>query len=411
MTPQTAPPSILDLALFTGAPQYENFPRLKDLLPTRTMAPSSSPFTFARGEPVELPGTYDVEGAPKSFEDFFVDTDTAALVVLQDGKVRCERYALTGGPDTQWISWSVAKSFVSALVGIAIDEGHIDGIDDPISDYIPVSPGSAYDGVAIRHVLQMSSGARWKEDYADPASDIFRLGAVMSGASTLEAFVATMVRENEPGTVCRYNSADTQALGALLVRATNRSLSDYMQEKLVEPLGIAAPGYWLIDSAGMEMAFAGLMLTPHDFAKLGELFRNGGVWQGKQVVPAEWVRASIIADAPHLTPGRVILNDHTVPLARSSEPSHRSAANAPHSGRPWGSCLPGRQRSHILGDRVMRTPRQLRRIAQRTGQIVSFQNLHDLLGRLHSSPPRELNNGWRRSAHPRRGPAPCRRAG
>jgi CubicO group peptidase (beta-lactamase class C family) len=274
MKPQAPSASLLDIGLFTGAPQHQNFPRLRDFVPSRMMAPSSAPFTFPHGEPVELPTTYDFEGSAKSVRDFFVDTDTATLLVIQDGVVRCERYALTGGPDTHWISWSVAKSFVSALVGIAIDEGHIRDIDDPISDYIPVSPGSAYDGVAIRHVLQMSSGARWKEDYADPESDIFRLGAVMTGVSTLEAFVATMVRENEPGTVCRYNSADTQALGSLLVRATNRSLSDYMQEKLIEPLGIAAPGYWLLDSTGMEMAFAGLMLTPHDFAKLGELFRK-----------------------------------------------------------------------------------------------------------------------------------------
>lgn len=314
MEPNTPSVSLLDLGLFTGAPQHQNFPRLRDFVASREMTPSHAPFTFPHGEPLELPATYEFEGSTKSMHDFFVDTDTAALLVMQNGAVRHETYALTGGPDTQWISWSVAKSFISALVGIAIDEGFIGDIDDPISDYIPVSPGSAYDGVAIRHVLQMSSGARWKEDYSDPESDIIRLGAVMAGISTLEAFVANMVRESEPGTVCRYNSTDTQALGSLLVHATNRSLSEYMQEKLIEPLGIAAPGYWLLDSTGMEMAFAGLMLTPQDFAKIGELFRNSGAWRGQQVVPAAWVRSSITAGAPHLKPGRVILNDHAVPL-------------------------------------------------------------------------------------------------
>ena len=263
---------------------------------------------------VPLPESYEHDGEAKSTEQFFAETDTAALLVLKDGAVRHERYALTGGPDVHWISWSLAKSFVSALVGIAIAEGHISGIEEPISDYVPVEPGSAYDGTSIKDVLQMSSGARWNENYADPDSDVHRLGAVMSGASTLDAFIASTVRESEPGTVCRYNSADTQALGALLVRATGRQLADYMHDKLVEPLGMIAPGYWLLDSAGMEMAFAGLNLTPLDFAKLGELYRNQGRWHGAQIVPDDWVEASITAGAPHLQAGNTILADHPLPL-------------------------------------------------------------------------------------------------
>lgn len=92
-----------------------------------------------------------------------------------------------------------------------------------------VTPGSAYDGVSIKNVLQMSSGARWNEDYHDPTSDIYRLAAAMGDGGTLEEFVATMVRENEPGSACRYNSGGTQALGALLVSATKRTIADYMQ--------------------------------------------------------------------------------------------------------------------------------------------------------------------------------------
>ncbi|WP_244168207.1 serine hydrolase domain-containing protein [Mycobacterium paraffinicum] len=221
---------------------------------------------------------------------------------------------MTGGPDVHWLSWSVTKSFVSALVGIAVAEGHIGSIDEPISAYIPVESGSAYDGVSIRHMLQMSSGARWNEDYADPSSDIYRLAAAAGGAGTVEAFVASMVRESPPGTVCRYNSAETAALGYLLARATQRPLTAYMQEKLCEPMGISSNGYWLLDVAGTEMAFAGLMMTPYDFAKLGELYRNGGRRGGRQVVPADWVRASVTASEPHLMPGRVIINDHYLPL-------------------------------------------------------------------------------------------------
>lgn len=306
--------SLIELGLFSGAPQHANFCRLPDILPSRRMRASATPVELPEGDAVALPETYDHEGAVKDVERFFVETDTAALLVLKDGVIRHERYALTGGRDRTWISWSVAKSFVSALVGIAIEEGAIPGVDAPISDWVRVEPGSAYDGVAIRHVLQMSSGARWNEDYNDPASDVHRLGATMAGASTLDEFVAGMVKDDEPGRICRYNSGDTQALGALLVRATGRSIADYMQEKLVDPLGMTVPGAWLVDEAGMEMAFAGLNLTARDFARIGELYRNDGFWNGRRIVPEAWVRASVTPDAPHLAPGRPMLADHRFAL-------------------------------------------------------------------------------------------------
>jgi CubicO group peptidase (beta-lactamase class C family) len=154
----------------------------------------------------------------------------------------------------------------------------------------------------------MSSGARWNEDYNDPTSDIFRLTmAAMGIGSTLDDFVTTVVGEYEPGTVCRYNSSDTQALGALVARATGRPVADYMREKLCEPLGIAATSHWIVDPDGTPLSFAGLNMTARDYAKLGELYRNGGRWQGRQIVPADWVRDSVTVAAPHLAPGRPLI--------------------------------------------------------------------------------------------------------
>jgi CubicO group peptidase (beta-lactamase class C family) len=308
------PSSLVELGLFTGIPQHENFSRVPELIPASKMSPSSTPHDWPATDPIDLPDTYVFNGESKSAEDFLVQTDTAALLVLHDGAISYEWYGLTGGSHVPWISMSVAKSVISALVGIAVDEGHISSIDQPIGDYIRVTPGSAYDGVSIKDVLQMSSGARWNEDYNDPASDIFRLAAAMGDGGTLEEFVATMVRDNEPGRICRYNSGDTQALGALLVGATGRSITDYMQERLVEPLGISSPAYWLVDSAGMEVAFAGLVMTARDYAKFGELYRNGGRWRGKQIVPQSWVDASLTADADHLQPGRPIVGSHALDL-------------------------------------------------------------------------------------------------
>ena len=156
----------------------------------------------------------------------------------------------------------------------------------------------------------MSSGARWNEDYSDPTSDVNRLGLVMAGIQGLDEFVHAIQPEAPPGTVCRYNSADTQALGMLLRGATGRNLTDYMQEKLIEPLGMESPGYWLTDKNGIELVLAGLNLTARDFAKIGELFRNNGQVNDKRIVSEQWVRKSVEASEPHLLPGNVIVGGH-----------------------------------------------------------------------------------------------------
>lgn len=289
--------------LFSGAEQYENFNRIKELLPTTTLTPSSQKFDFAEGQRINLPQTYEFRGATLSSQALLDETDTAALLVIKNGVVRYEDYQLTGGREVNWLSMSVAKSFISALIGIAIEEGSIESVTDPVTQYVPGLKGSAYDGVAIKNLLQMSSGAKWNEDYSDPEADIARLAAVLASGESLNAFSTTLERQVAPGTVNLYNSTDTQVLGEMLTNATGRSITDYMQEKLWEPLGMESPAYWIVDGEGMEMAFGGLNATARDYAKLGELYRNGGRWGGKQIVPAAWVAASIVADAPHIAIG------------------------------------------------------------------------------------------------------------
>ena len=302
------------LPLFTGVPVHDFFCRMAELVPTVAMPPSTEPQDWKDGEPFDLPDTYEFNGKNCSVEDFFIDTDTAALLVLQEGRVRLERYALTGGRDVPWLSMSVAKSFISALVGIALTDDLIRSLDDPMSDYFDVATGSAYDGVPIRDVLQMSSGARWHEDYNDPDSDIFRLSAALSGVGTFDDFVATAVAESGPGTVCRYNSTDTQALTSLLVNATGRTIPDYMHENLLEPLGVVAPSQWLIDGTGRVAGAFGLNMTARDFAKLGELYRNAGHWNGQQLVPTDYVQASIQPNGSHTEFGQPWLGDHQLDL-------------------------------------------------------------------------------------------------
>ncbi len=291
-------------SLFSGAEQYENFNRLHTLFPNAEMPASQAPFKFAEGAPLALPESFQFEGQRVDAASFLVDTDTAALLVIDQGAIVFEEYWLTGGEDVTWMSMSVAKSFVSALVGIAVDEGKIDSIQDPVTKYVPALAGSAYDGVSIKDVLQMSSGARWNEDYSDPESDINRFGRIFALGGSLNAFAATLENQRPAGTYNLYNSTDTQVLGMLLVNTTGETIADYMSDKLWQPLGAESQAYWLLDSDGMEMAFGGMNATARDYAKIGELYRRGGRLNGKQIVPAEWVAASVTPDAPHLMPGK-----------------------------------------------------------------------------------------------------------
>lgn len=292
-------------SLFTGAPQHENFSRLREFIPAAEMSASPKPYDFPDGVPIALPSTYVYLGERRSTEGFLADTDTMALLVLTDGTIRFERYADFGGRGTRWVSMSVAKSFISAAFGIALADGAIRSIEEPVTAYVPSLAGSAYDGVRIKDILQMSSGAGWDEDYSDPESDINRFARVSAEGGAMADFVPTLKRATEPGSVCHYNSMDTQVLGMLLKAATGRPIADYMQEKLWHPLGMEASGHWLLDDTGMEMAYACLNATARDYAKIGELYRLGGAWQGRQVVPAAWVEASVTPDAPHLAPGVV----------------------------------------------------------------------------------------------------------
>lgn len=291
------------MSLFSGQEQYENFAQVTTLFPVSTVTASSEPFVWVEGPAITLPETFSSANGIQSTANFLSETDTVALMVLRDGQIRFERYWLTGSRDGVWPSWSVAKSFVSALIGIAVDEGLIEGINDPITTYLPALEKSGYAGVSIKDILQMSSGARWDEDYSRFNSDINRLGRVLALGGSLDKFVSSIDADLPPGTFNRYNSADTQVLGQLLVAVTGQSLTDYMQTRLWEPLGAQMNGYWLLDDKGMEMAFAGFHATARDYALLGELYRQNGRWRDRQIVPEAWVNASLAADAPHLLPG------------------------------------------------------------------------------------------------------------
>jgi len=298
--------------LFSGAEQYENFNRINEIYPTTKLTAATTPYRFPVDDSVMLPETYLFNGENQPTDEFLTSTDTSALLILEDGQLRFEEYYLTGGETVPWISMSVAKSYIATLLGMAVADGDIASIEDPITRYVPELAGSAYDGVRIKDVMQMSSGAAWNEDYADPQSDVMRMAGIMAVGGSLDDFTAAVQGERAPGEFNQYNSADTQALGMLLQRAVGESITTYMQRKLWQPLGAESDAYWMVDDNNMEMAFGGFNATARDYAKLGELFRNRGSWQGEQLVSADWIDASVTPDAPHLEPGENPASDYVL---------------------------------------------------------------------------------------------------
>ena len=298
--------------LFTGAEQYSNFYRMEEILPTDRVPKSNNPVQWPVGKSIDLPDRYTFQGEERATQRLLRETETSALLVIKDGQIRYENYWLTGGKDNHWMSMSVAKSLVSALMGIAVSEGTIASVEDTASKYLPELKGSAYEDVRLKDILQMSSGARWSEDYSDEKSEINRLAHALAGQSSFLDFVSSMKNELKPGTFNRYNSADTLVLGLVLERVTGKSLAAYTQEKLWAPIGATNDGYWIKDNVGHSMAFAGFNATARDYARLGELYRLGGKFNGKQIVPESWVNASLTPDAPHLVPGKRDNSDSTM---------------------------------------------------------------------------------------------------
>lgn len=281
----------------------ENFRSFNEVWPSSTMTASPTPYKYSQGEKTKLPDNFEFEGKSFATQKFLEDSWTTGLLVIQDDKIVFEDYYLGNTESTRNISWSMAKSFISALFGIAMEENFISDVMKPVEYYVPELKGSSYEGVRIKDVLQMSTGVKFNEDYGDFNSDINRWGRGFAMGDSQDEFAGTLEREVEPGTVNHYVSINTHVLGMIIKRATNRSITDYMQEKLWHPLGMEHDGYWLIDGEGMEMVLGGLNTTLRDYAKIGSLFMHNGVWQGKQLIPEPWIRASLTPDAPHVMPG------------------------------------------------------------------------------------------------------------
>lgn len=226
---------------------------------------------------------------------------TAGIVILQDGKVRLERYEMGFRPDGRWTSFSVAKSITSTLVGAAMKDGAIKNLDDPVSDYIVELKGSAYDGVTVEQVLTMTSGIDWNEDYSDPASDVarFDLQEAEAGKSALATYMAGLGRAHPAGEVWNYSTGETNLIGVLVSRSTGRELAEYLSEKIWTPYGMERDATWLLGYDGHEISGCCIQASVRDFARFGQFMLEGGA----DVLPEGWIAAATVKQVDIGSPG------------------------------------------------------------------------------------------------------------
>ncbi|HCY87466.1 MAG TPA: hypothetical protein DHV36_20195 [Desulfobacteraceae bacterium] len=288
--------------LFDEAQIAENFRSMDTIFDKAVMNKGNPHFALAKA-PRPITDTYLWQGREKSISAFLKENSTTGLLVIKDGVIVHEAYFQGNTKDSKVIAWSVSKSLLSAVFGIAVHEGFID-IEKNVAHYVPYLKESGYEKVRIKDVLQMSSGIRFDETYSDPDSDINRMGRSLALNTSIDAFVKSLKNERPPGTYNHYVSMDTQVLGMILREATGEPVGAYMERKLWQPLGTDADAYWLTDNEGMELVFGGLNATARDYARFGLLYLNNGKLNNRQIVPEAWVKASITPDAPHLMPGR-----------------------------------------------------------------------------------------------------------
>lgn len=254
--------------------------------------------TIHRGETVhplpradhQIDPTFEVGGKSYTVDSFMAANRMSGVLVIKDGRIVLERYAMGRKPDDRWTSFSVAKSVTSTLVGAAIADGKIAGLNAPVVDYIPELKGSGYDGVTVRQLLMMSSGVKWNEDYADPKSDVAQAGAAIlePGVNPMVSYMRKLPRAHPPGTVFHYNTGETDLVGVLVSNAVGMSLSDYASEKIWKPYGMERDAVWMTDLAGHERGGCCISMTLRDYGRVGQFILDGGMAGGKRILPEGW---------------------------------------------------------------------------------------------------------------------------
>jgi CubicO group peptidase (beta-lactamase class C family) len=266
-------------------------------------AATPSPLGRAAAEPVIR---YEHDGQTLTLDDYLARHPTTGLLIARGDTILLERYQYARNDRHRFTSWSMAKTVTAMLIGIAIAEGRIRSVDDRAEAYVPALAGTEYGRTSIRHLLQMSSGVRFREEYTgdDDVSLLARDTFMQLGKGGVEAVKRFNERVAPAGTRFSYASVETQVLGFVLTSAVGRSASEYLEQKIWQPIGAEADATWLIDTTGQESTYCCLNAVLRDYARLGLLLAHDGNWRGRQLIPARWIMdaTTVRDDQPHLRP-------------------------------------------------------------------------------------------------------------
>ena len=296
---------VYDGALYPDV-QVRTFRNIDRLFPTRTVARGTRTYPLPSSDAPLRAVEFVSAGKKYDLYDYLSLNRVSGLLVLKNGEIALERYELGNRETTRWMSMSMVKSIGSTLVGVAIADGYIQGLNDPITRYLPQLAGSAYEGVTVRNLLQMASGVRWDETYTNPASDRRRmLEAQLSGrpGSILELMRA-LPRAGEPGTIWNYNTGETQVVGELIRAAVQRPVAQYLSERIWANYGMESDATWWLESAdGQEIGGSGLSATLRDYGRFGLFVLGGGIVGERRILPEGWVAE---AGSPKTIGGRQV---------------------------------------------------------------------------------------------------------
>jgi CubicO group peptidase (beta-lactamase class C family) len=273
---------------------------------TRTVKRGNNVRPLPDGRELNTDFTFRSNGAEFDFVDYVSRNRVAGLLVLDDGKIALELFQLANDSRTHWLSMSLAKSISSTLVGAAVRDGHIASIEAPITQYLPELAGSGYDGVSIRHILQMTSGVRWDDTHTEARSERREMLELQftQRAGEITRYLARLPRIAQPGTRWNYSTGETHLVGALLRAATGRWVSEYLSETIWSTYGMESDATWWLESpGGLEVAGSGFGATLRDYGRFGLFMMNDGIIDGRRVLPEGWTAE---AGAPREAAGRQV---------------------------------------------------------------------------------------------------------
>jgi len=247
---------------------------------------------------------YTFRGEQHTLDEYFNRNFVLGFLILHDNNILLEKYFHGADGNSRFLSNSVAKSFLSVLIGAAIQDGKIKSVNEPVIQYLPDLSKSGFRDATIKNLLQMASGLRFNEDYLKPDADIHRyIAALLRGEPSFESLAASIPSMATPGTKNEYQSINTQVLGMLLEKATGKPLNQYMEEKLWTKMGPQSDAFFYRGKKQPEICAAGcLNLTLRDYGRFGLLAMNSGILGGQRIVPASWIQESSTPDVDFLMP-------------------------------------------------------------------------------------------------------------